>query len=162
VTDARGGPRNKAEAKKATVACEEALEAISARMDGEGSPVSDRDLDNHLAGCRLCRDFEVQVTALGRPAPLTSARPIPEDLVPKLTSMVDPPRRRFARVGIRRPLLHTRRWASGFQWAGATLPAVLAAVAISMGAGSHPHLVPTRPPSPCTAGLVVHHASGGG
>ncbi len=152
-----------ASSRKVPVTCEAASEAISARQDGEALPIASTDLGAHLARCPACRDFEAQVARLSRSAALTSARPIPEGLVAALTAMAEPSRRGFAWTSRRPPLLGARsRWASRVQWAGATVPALVAVVAISLGAGSHLHLVPTRPPSPCTAGLAVHHASRGG
>ena len=158
MTKARSGSSG-----RAPVDCEAASEAISARLDSEELPIASRDLDVHLAGCRACRDFEAQGAALGRQVALISTRPMPEGLVAAVTAMVEPSHRRSAWIARYRPLRGTRPgWASRVQWAGATVPAVVAVVAISMGAGSHLHLVPTRPPSPCTAGLAVHHASRGG
>lgn len=152
-----------ASSRKAPVTCEAASEAISARQDGEALPIASTDLDVHLAGCPACQGFEAQVAALGLSPALTSAQPLPPGLVAGLTAMVEPSHRRSAWLVRRRPLLGARsRWASRVQWAGATVPALVAVVAISLGAGSHLHLVPTRPPSPCTAGLAVHHASRGG
>ena len=149
--------------RKVRVDCEAASEAISARLDGEELPIASRDLDAHLAGCPACRDFEAQVANLGRQVDLTSARPVPEDLVAALMAMVEPsspPVRMDGQTSA--PTCTRPGWASRVQWAGATVPALVAVVAISMGAGSHLHLVPTRPPSPCTAGLAVHHAARGG
>lgn len=37
--------------------CEVAREALSARMDGEREPVPSARVDEHLAGCRLCREW---------------------------------------------------------------------------------------------------------
>jgi predicted anti-sigma-YlaC factor YlaD len=138
--------------------CEAVGEAISARMDGEELPIAGRVLRAHLAACPACRDFEARVADLGRPVALTSARPIPDDLVPALTAMVEPSYSRSAWPARHRLRTGPRfRWTTCVQWAAATVPALVAVVAISMGAGSHVHLVPTRPPSPCTAGLA-HHA----
>ena len=148
--------------RKVRVDCGAAAEAISARMDGEELHIASLDLDTHLAGCPACRDFEAGAANLGRQVDLTSARPVPGDLVATLMSMVEPSSRRSAWLGRRRPLNTRPGWAGRVQWAGATVPALVAVVAISMGAGSHLHLVPTRPPSPCTAGLAVHHAARGG
>ena len=149
--------------RKAPIACDAASEAISARMDGEQLPIASADLDAHLAGCPACRDFEAQVATLGRRVGLTAARPVPEGLVAALTAIAEPSDRRFAWMVGRRLLPGTRfGLSSRVQWAGAAVPAVLAAVALSMGAGSHLHLVPTRPPSACTAGLPVRHVSRGG
>lgn len=149
--------------KEALVGCEEACEAISARLDSERLPVGDRDLDAHLARCATCREFEAQVLVLAHKVGLRSARPVPKDLVAALAAMVEPADPPTTGL-VRRCSLHWARfgWASRLQWAGIAIPAVVAAVAISMGAGTHTHLVPTRPPSPCTVGLALHRPSGGG
>ena len=148
---------------RAAVDCDAASEAISARLDGEELPIAGRDLDDHLAGCPACRDFEAQVANLGRQVALMSARPMPEGLVAVVAAMVEPSHRWLEWTSRYLPLAASRSgWARRLQWAGGTLPAVVAVVAISMGAGSPLHLVPTRPPSPCTAGLSGHHASRGG
>jgi hypothetical protein len=122
-------------------------------------------LEHHLAHCQECRDFEMAAVALGRPARLRAPRPVPEDLVTKLVPLLEP-----APLGLVAAVRRWRwreapgsgwasgGWASTARWAGALAPAV-AAVAISIGVGSHPHMVPTRPPSPCTVGLVAHHAT---
>ena len=151
MTDARRALR-----RKPRVGCEEATEAISARIDGEELPVAGPDLDAHLAGCPACRDFEAQLAGLGRRLRLRSARPVPQDLVailaPSLEASPRPSRRPVWRLD----------WPSTTRWAGATMSAVLAAVALSVGVGSHPHMVPTRPPSACTVGLRVHRQPSGG
>ena len=148
---------------EALIGCDEACEAISARLDSEEVPVSRRDLDAHMARCTACREFEAQVLLLGRRVGLTPARSVPTDLVATLTAMVGPSGPRTAALVRRHPLPRARfSWASRAQWAAIAIPAVVATVAISMGVGAHPHLVPTLPPSPCTAGLAVHHTSGRG
>jgi len=140
------------------VACQEAVEAISARMDGEALPVAARDLDAHLASCAACRHFAAEAVALGRQVRLRPARPVPVDLTPKLAALLEAPapalprewKSRFARGA-------GPGWAGRAQWAGATMSVAFVALAISLGVGSHPRLVPTRPPSPCTVGLLAHH-----
>jgi anti-sigma factor RsiW len=151
-------------ARVVTVNCEEAKEAISARLDGERHPLTGPPLGSHLATCQACRAFEVDAVAIGRRALLRAPRPVPTDLVASLVQLLEP-----APTG---PLAVARRrhWerAPGFGltstacWAGALIPAATAVAAISLGLGSHPHLVPTRPPSPCTVGLVARHLQSGG
>ena len=60
--------------------CEEAQEAISARLDGERHPVAGAALEMHLGNCQACRGFEAEVVDLGRRAGLRSPRTAPEDL----------------------------------------------------------------------------------
>lgn len=155
--------------RRALARCAEAQEAVSARLDGEPSSMAGSALDLHLARCQECRDFEMAAVAFGRRARLRAPRPVPEDLVAKLVPLLEP-----ARPGLVAAVRQWRGragpgsgwagsgwaatgWASTARWAGALAPAVAAVIAISIGVGSHPHLVPTRPPSPCTVGLVVHH-----
>jgi hypothetical protein len=145
--------------KRAIVSCEEAREAISARLDGEQPPFSAASLDAHIVLCQPCREFEGAALAIGRRLRLRARRPVPDDLVETLVSLMSPPPR-----PILVPLGRRRSGAgSGFgyahtaRWAAAILPAALAATAISFGVGSHPRLVPTRPPSPCTVGLIARH-----
>jgi predicted anti-sigma-YlaC factor YlaD len=149
--------------RRAVVGCDEVQEAISARLDGERPPHAQAAVDGHLAGCGACRDFQTEVVALGRLAHLRTPRPVPADLLATLAPLVEP-----ARPGLRgsaRYLGPGERsgpgWTRTARWAGAMVPAALAVVAIIAGVGSPPRLVPTRPPSPCTIGLVAHHQRGG-
>jgi predicted anti-sigma-YlaC factor YlaD len=147
--------------KGAVVRCEDAQEAISARLDGERHPVAGAALEMHLGNCQSCRDFEAEVVDLGRRAGLRSPRSVPEDLLAMLVPVLKPaPPPHF-------PSRRRRRWEQGYrpgwartaQWAGAIVPAVLVSVALPLGLGSQPRLVPTRPPSPCTIGLIARHLS---
>jgi predicted anti-sigma-YlaC factor YlaD len=45
------------------VECEIAREALSARMDGEHEPVPARRVDEHLAACSECREWQDQMTS---------------------------------------------------------------------------------------------------
>lgn len=47
------------------VACAEAHEGISARLDGEQLPVSRASLDAHVAVCGDCARFEADAVVLG-------------------------------------------------------------------------------------------------
>lgn len=143
------------------IGCEDAQEAISARLDREWHPAQGAPLGAHLANCLACRDFDADIASLGRRAGLRSPRPAPAALVATLVPLVE--------AG-RRPLLAGARlrrdghgfgsgWARTVRWAVATVPAVVVFVALPLGVGSKPRLVPTRPPSPCTAGLVARHTS---
>jgi predicted anti-sigma-YlaC factor YlaD len=151
-------------ARAAAVTCEEATESISARLDGERHPLAEPALAQHLAGCPACRDFEADAVAIGRRALLRAPRPVPGDLMASLVPLLEP-----SPTGLLATKRHRRRerppsfgWTSTARWAGVLVPAITAVAAISLGLGSHPHLVPTRPPSPCTAGLVARHLRSGG
>jgi predicted anti-sigma-YlaC factor YlaD len=150
--------------KRVVTRCEDAQEAISARLDGERLPFLGAAFEMHLGNCQACRDFEAEVVDLGRRAGLRAPRVVPEDLMATLVPLLEPaPRPRF-------PSLRPRRREQGYhpgrartaQWAGAIVPAVLVSVALPLGFGSQPRLVPTRPPSPCTIGLIARHLSGDG
>ena len=145
--------------------CDEAQEAISARLDGERPPPAGAALDAHLVSCQACRSFESGAVALGRSVRLREPRPVPDNLVATLVPLLGPePTGLWASVRKRRwgPPRYGLYWASTARWAGAVVPVALAVVGISLGVGSHPHLVPTRPPSPCTIGLVARQPQDGG
>ena len=140
---------------KRTVGCEEAREAISARIDEESPPIPGPVLEAHLNSCLSCRVFEARLATIGRQARLHAPKRAPDDLVAKLRPLLDPaPRAPWVLVHRWRPGAGPSRL-SGARWAAAALPAALAVGALSSGVGSQPHLVPTRPPSPCTIGLSV-------
>ncbi|HMK97792.1 MAG TPA: zf-HC2 domain-containing protein [Acidimicrobiales bacterium] len=157
MTDTRGARR-----RERTVSCQEALEAVSARLDDEQVPIGERELKSHLASCATCRNFEAQAATLGRQLRLRLTRPVPEDLVPKLMPFLEPRARPFLGA-LKGPFAPSRRpgFAGRAQLAGATMSVALAVVGLSLGVGSHPRLVPTRPPSACTVGLSAHHLRGG-
>ena len=151
-------------ARAAVVTCEGAKESISARLDGERHPLAEPALAHHLAGCRACRDFEADAVAIGRRALLRAPRPVPGDLVASLVPLLE-----ASPTGLLATKRHRHRarapsfgWTSSARWAAALVPAATAIVAVSVGVGSNPHLVPTRPPSPCTVGLMARHLPRGG
>jgi Putative zinc-finger len=69
------------------VDCTQCREAISARLDGEESPIASSAIDAHLAICPACHQFSddaVRVTKLARCAPATHA----PDISMKVMSIV--------------------------------------------------------------------------
>jgi predicted anti-sigma-YlaC factor YlaD len=141
------------------IPCTEAREAISARLDGEQLPVSGASLDDHVAACGDCARFEADAVVLGGRARLRAVKRLPDDLLATLMAISEP-----ALQPVSVPLARRRQYRpSGFgtvrtvQWAAAILPVLLGAAALSAGVGSHARLVPTRPPTACTAGFVAHH-----
>jgi anti-sigma factor RsiW len=159
--------------RSATLRCEDAREAISARLDGEHPQLSDRTVESHLSVCDSCREYEALAPSLSRLSLRASKSP-PPALTPLLTSLLS---RQAPNVGapFERPLnsrrsilskgsgppkragvhrVHVARWAAGL------IPAIAAAVVLPLGASAHTRVVPTRNPTPCTARLHpgVDHA----
>lgn len=64
--------------------CTVAMEAISAQIDGEGSPVAEADLARHLISCASCREFESEI-ALGRRSSILGPAPEIADLSVSVT-----------------------------------------------------------------------------
>jgi len=58
--------------------CDPWLEAISARADGEPTPIDDRLVDAHIATCPSCRAFAANVHDLRRAAAVDVAVPQPD------------------------------------------------------------------------------------
>jgi anti-sigma factor RsiW len=140
--------------RKVALSCGEAQEGISTRVDGERLACPRTSLDAHITTCEVCAKFETEAVALGHRAGLRVAKRAPDGLVAALVSVsrpATPPG--LVAAGRRRPLQGFGFRHVSIRWARATLPVVIASVAVSVGAGWHPSLVPTRPPSPCTAGL---------
>lgn len=106
------------------VDCEQVREAISARLDGETSPVPDEALAAHVRTCAPCLSFEAQAVALHRRFRLAAAAPMP-DLTDAVVAAV---------AGDR--AIRTRLWR---QWQGTRF--ALAAVAVVEIALTAPSLV---------------------
>jgi predicted anti-sigma-YlaC factor YlaD len=155
---AAGGRRS-----RSLLGCEAAQEALSARLDGEWSPVNGLVLDDHLAHCGHCRSYESSASEIKKQTRLRVPTPLADDLLATLIPLLTPvgqnafPRAFRRARQLRYELTHVR----GARWAAAVLPAIVATVAISSGVGSQPHFVPTRPPSPCTEGLVAKQLPSG-
>lgn len=62
--------------------CEQALAAISARLDGELSEAESRELDAHLASCASCRALAKELTELEAGLDLLPIEEAPDTLVP--------------------------------------------------------------------------------
>lgn len=155
---ARPGLRRRSRLGQAALSCAEARETISARLDGERFSCSTAALDAHIASCDECANFQTLAVDVAHRVALRAAKQAPDDLVAAVVSVYRP----VPRPGLVGAARRRRRGVSlgrvgTVRWAGATLPALLAFVAVSVGAGWHPRVVPTRPPSPCTAGLLAHH-----
>jgi anti-sigma factor RsiW len=154
----RSGLRRRPRRGQVPLSCGEARETISARLDGEQLPRSRAALDAHIASCDECANFQTLAVDVAHRVALRAAKQAPDDLVAAVVSVYRPVPRpgpvgaaRRRRRGVSLGRVGTVRWA------GATLPVLLAFAAVSVGAGWHPRVVPTRPPSPCTAELLAHH-----
>ena len=73
--------------------CTTAHEALSARLDGELSPVMGTELDDHLDGCPSCRARAAELTRVTRRARLRAAPQVP-DLAPAVVARVRAQERR--------------------------------------------------------------------
>jgi predicted anti-sigma-YlaC factor YlaD len=145
--------------RRAVLTCAQARDDISARLDGEPMAAPPDAVEAHLAVCAPCARFAARASALGRHLWLRTAKRPPDTLLATITAagvMGSGPgwRTGAGRRGLARwadapalPYARTARWAS------ATVPAALGLAGLLVGVGTHPHLVPTRPSTPCTAGL---------
>ena len=82
--------------------CMSARVSISAAVDDELTASEQRLLDEHLAGCPLCRGYAERVSALTRSMRLRGAEPLP-DLTARVLDRARPPR--LGRGGWLRPAL---------------------------------------------------------
>ena len=84
--------------------CDTAREALSARIDGEREPIPSARVDEHLADCAACRDWQAaaveQTRVLRRAAGRSQLAPVRQSTGPKP-----------ARLG--RPVVSWQRWALG-------------------------------------------------
>jgi len=143
--------RSQVQAGRTVVACGLAREAISALLDGERSPIDGATVRAHLDSCSACRDFESQVPFLTRRGLLRRFEPAP-DLAAEILESLGTGVHRADRRNDPRRREHRRR---AMQWAVATLPICAAVPALALGTFTHPHIVPSRAPTPCTVSL--HH-----
>ena len=74
-----------------TLACERWIEAASADLDGELSPVEAAALQAHLDGCTACRHEAEQLRILHRGVRLRPAEAVP-DLSARILAVANPPR----------------------------------------------------------------------
>ena len=139
--------------------CDEARQAVSARLDDERSSVSESSYDAHMASCRTCREFQSQVQSLRpltRQLRLRVLKAPPDELVERVSSLreVGPPLHPSPRRTTRP---YHSNWLRVTQWVAAGAPAAVAVPALALGAFVHPHIVGTHVPTPCTFYLLNHH-----
>lgn len=72
--------------------CEPYRDAISARVDGEVSPVGDDALAAHLHGCSTCTTFSVAVEAFSRRLRVVPTGPVPDRTLAILDAVETPDR----------------------------------------------------------------------
>jgi predicted anti-sigma-YlaC factor YlaD len=136
------------------LSCDAVRLAISARLDGELSPLTGAATTAHVADCEGCRHFLEGARLLGPQMTLRAARRPPEALKELLagewaravapTPPLDPGLRwRMPRPGWRRTV----------RWAGAFVPAAALVVALPLGALSAAQGKPTHASTPCTQNL---------
>jgi predicted anti-sigma-YlaC factor YlaD len=75
--------------------CEQYREGVSARLDGEPSPVPDAEVDAHLSSCAGCAAWYAAARRVTRLARIAPADPVP-DLTGAVLAAVGPVRRRLA------------------------------------------------------------------
>lgn len=108
--------------------CEDAQEALWARIGTEHAGLPPASLDAHLARCPRCRALEAAITALGREARIRPVRQPPPQLVNRLRQVrkewdpLEPPRRRFRTSPT--PVL---------RWVAAAVPVVVLSVSLMFG-----------------------------
>lgn len=141
------------------VPCAAAREALSARADQEASTISAQVLSGHLENCPPCRELAGQIAALGRPWGVRARKDTPVGLMPLLLPLLGSAHPRAVLLRRVRSAVQSELYgARPMRWLTAAVPVVVVSVALSAGLGEHPHLVPTRPASPCTVGLSHHGA----
>jgi predicted anti-sigma-YlaC factor YlaD len=138
-----------------TVSCAKVRELLSAALDGEGPAELPAAAARHLTTCVACREFEDKTAVLTRQLRIRALESIP-DLTGEIL-------RRIAEVEpIATPIVvEERRWTAPTtamtRWALAIVPLGLALSSLASGAFTKPHIVPSRPVTPCTASLAHYH-----
>jgi len=85
--------------------CDRAREAISARIDGQVTGVPEGALDEHLAGCPACRDWQLRAYVMTRRARL-GGHFLDRDLTGEVLAAIPPvPARRRLRLALRAALV---------------------------------------------------------
>lgn len=95
--------------------CDAVRVALSARLDGEPTGVSDSPVDTHVAGCRACRAWSDEVTTLHRMVRIREAEPVPDLSAAIVDSFVPNPAPRRGSPSPRRSGLGEP--VSGARWA---------------------------------------------
>jgi predicted anti-sigma-YlaC factor YlaD len=114
--------------------CETIQEAWSARMDSEQSPLTDEQLDRHLAACPACARFAASSTLLHRRLRVRPADPVP-DLTERIVAAATPvlPRSQRGRTTHPQPTQARAGWARPALLVTALTQLALAVPALFMG-----------------------------
>jgi hypothetical protein len=70
------------------ISCDQCVEIVSARLDGEVRPAESRRADAHLIGCVRCRADAERMTRLAGETQVTTAEAVP-DLVDRILAALD-------------------------------------------------------------------------
>jgi len=135
--------------------CERARDAISARLDGEGTSL-DAALDAHLASCGRCAAFATAAADLTRRLRVHAVGEAP-DLRSEIVATACVPAPAIGRVARlrRRAVSATRtRWRPAGRWAAAVVPLCVAVPVLALHLLGHVHVIASHHPTPCTAELA--------
>jgi predicted anti-sigma-YlaC factor YlaD len=127
------------------VACDPFREALSARLDGESPGLPEAEVDAHVAGCPVCRDWLEAAAEVTRRARLVPATPLPDVTAAVLDRLP-------ARPAVRRRL----------RWADPVLRAALLVVGVGQLVVALPALVGDHAPmtDPMSAPVHLAHETG--
>lgn len=141
------------------IACVDAREEISARLDGEPPMFPDRALEAHLGSCEACRAFQAGIVRIGLGPTLRTVRPPPEGLAGLVALPVAPVApldgtadRHGRRRSHRAPAMERVR-ARSVRWAATLVPLAFVGLAFPIAASARTHVSPTGQPTPCTSHL---------
>ncbi|HEY5272415.1 MAG TPA: zf-HC2 domain-containing protein [Acidimicrobiales bacterium] len=140
------------------LSCEAIREAYSARLDGEEQTISDALIDAHLATCASCRHYIGDLEALSRRLRLQMLQPVPDLVNAILSPSVGPEPLPSVRTSFSgRPARWLRLdWGQATRWVAAVVPLAVAVPALALGAFTHPQVIPSHLPTPCTF-FLLHH-----
>jgi predicted anti-sigma-YlaC factor YlaD len=143
---------------KLIVTCQVVREAVSAFLDDEKAPIGTPLVESHLAVCFGCLDYKRRITALARRTRLCLHEPAPDLTAGILESLVALEACQAAASPWyrRRGPVMGHQWRRATRWIAAAAPLGVAIPALALGVFSHPRVVPSPVPSPCTVALAHH------
>jgi anti-sigma factor RsiW len=147
--------------RRAPISCDDAQESVSARLDREAPPVSDRAVQRHLAACPTCHAYaqalgavQSELQHVTRQARLRSPRAAPPHLA---AAAIDQRRSPHASAPVSHRTDRKPALALAGRYAAAVTPIIAAIIAIHIGLPSHINVAPTHPATPCTQHLTATH-----